>query len=80
MMKNYWEVLDKANLVGEGFFQSKNEHKTGGIFYGLFLAPNIKYSLTTDNYGVIQKHKTFKGFNDNKMLLDRSQYLKMTEG
>ena len=44
------------------------------------MAPNIKYSLTTDNYGVIQEHKTFKGFNDNKMLLDRSQYLKMTEG
>ena len=37
--KKYWDVLDKANLVGEGLCQGKNNYKTGGIFYGLFLAP-----------------------------------------
>ena len=36
--KKFWDVLDKANLV-EGLFQGKNAYKTGGIFYGLFLAP-----------------------------------------
>ena len=78
--KKYWDVLDKANLVGEDLCQGKNDYKTGGIFYGLFLAPKIKYCLTIDGYGIIQEHKTFKGFNDSKRLLDRSQYFKMIEG
>ena len=58
----------------------KKEYETGGIFYGLLLAPKIKYSLPLDNYGIIQEHKTFKGFNDSKQLLDRSQNFKMIEG
>ena len=78
--KKYWDVLDKANLVGEQLGQGKNDYKTGGIFYGLFLAPKIKYCLTIDDYGIIQGHKTFKGFNDSKRLLARSQYFKMIEG
>ena len=78
--KKYWDVLDKANLVGEDLCQGKNDCKTGGIFYGLFLAPKIKYCLTIDGYGIIQEHKTFKGFNDSKRLLNRSQYFNMKEG
>ena len=78
--KKYWDALDKANLVGEGLCQGENDYKTGGIFYGVFLAPKIKYCLTIDEYGIIQEHKTFKGFNDSKRLLDRSQYFKMIEG
>ena len=78
--KKYWDVLDKANLVGHELCQGKNDYKTGGIFYGLILAPKIKYCLTIDDYGIVQEHKTFKGFNDSKRLLDRSQYFKMIEG
>ena len=52
--KKYLDVFDKANLVG------KNDYETGGIFYGLFLAPKIKYVLTIDEYGIIQEHKTLK--------------------
>ena len=78
--KKYWDVLDKANLVAEELCPGKNDYKTGGIFYGLFLAPKIKYCLTIDDYGIIKEHKTFKGFNDSKRLLDRSQYFKMIEG
>ena len=55
--KNYWDVLDKDKLVGENLCQGKNDYETGGMFYGLFLAPKIKYCLTIDNYGVIQEHK-----------------------
>ena len=40
--KKYWDVLDKANLVGENLCQGKNDYKTGGIFYGLYLASKIK--------------------------------------
>ena len=78
--KKYWDVLDKANLVGEDLCQGKNDYKTGGIFYGLFLAPKIKYCLTIDDYGIIQEHKTFKGFNGSKRLLNRSQYFNMKKG
>ena len=78
--KKYWDVLDKANLVGKNLCQGKNDYKTGGIFYGLFLAPKIKYVLTIDHYGIIQQHMTFTGFNDSKRLLDRSQYFDMLNG
>ena len=77
---NYWDVLDKANLVGEQVCQGKNDYKTGGIFYGLYLAPKIKYCLTIYGYGIIKEHKTVEGYNDSKGLLDRSQYFKMIEG
>ena len=73
-------MLDKANLVGEGLGQRKKDYKTRGIFYGLFLAPKIKYCLTIDDYGIIQEHKTLKGFNDSNRLLNRSLYFKMIEG
>ena len=78
--KKYWDVLDKANLVVDNLCQGKNDYKTGGVFYGLYLAPKIKYCLTINEFGIIKEHKTFKGFNDSKRLLDRSQYIKMKEG
>ena len=77
--KKYWDVLDKANLVGDGLCQGKNDLKTGGNLYGLFLGPKVKYCLTIEDYGIIQEHKSFKGFNDCERLLDRSQYFNMKE-
>ena len=47
--KKYWDVLDKANLIGEGLCQVKKDYETGGIFYGLYLAPKAKYCLTIDD-------------------------------
>ena len=41
--KKYWDVLDKANLVGDNLCQGKNDYKTGGIFYGLYLASKVKF-------------------------------------
>ena len=78
--KKYWDALDKANLVGKYLCQGKNDYKTGGIFYRLFLAPKIKYVSTIDNFGIIQQHMTFKRFNESKRLLDRSQYFDMLDG
>ena len=78
--KKYWDVLDKANLVGKNLCQGKNDYNSGSVFYGLFLAPKIKYVLTIDDFGIIQQHMTFKRFNDSKRLLDRSQYFDMLDG
>ena len=66
-------MWDKTNLVGEGLCQGKNNYKTGSIFYGLIFTPKIKYCLTIDKFDIVQDHKTFRGFNDSKPLLDLSQ-------
>ena len=76
----HWEKLDKAGLVGKGLLQGKNDYGNGGIFYGLFLAPKIKYCLTINKYGVIDEHKTFKGFTNVSDNLDRKENFKMFEG
>ena len=73
-------VLDKLKLVGEELCQGKIDNKSGGVFYSLFLSPNIKYCLTIHKFGIIQEHKTFKSFNDSKRLLDRSEYFIVIEG
>ena len=30
--KKYWDVLEKANLIGENLCQGKNDNKSGGVF------------------------------------------------
>ena len=76
----HWDKLDKAGLVGKGLLQGKNDYKDGGIFYGLFLAPKIKYCLTINKYGVIDEHKTFKGFTNVSDDLGRKEYFNMYNG
>ena len=39
----HWDKLNEAGLVGKNQLQGKNDYKDGGIFYGLFLAPKMKY-------------------------------------
>ena len=60
----HWDKLSRAGLVGKNLLPGKNDYKDGGIFYGLFLAPKIKYCLTINKYAVIDENKTFKGFKD----------------
>ena len=75
----HWDKLDKAGLVGKNLLQGKNDFKDGGKFYGLFLAPKIKYCLTINKYGVIDEHKTFKGFTNVSDNLDRKEYFEMLD-
>ena len=67
-------------MVGKALLQGKNDHKDGGIIYGLFLAPKIKYCLTINKYGVFDEHKTFKGFTNMSDNLDEKEYFKMLDG
>ena len=76
----HWDNLDKAGLVGKELLQGKNDYKDGGIFFGLFLAPKIKYCFTVNKYGVIDEHKTFKGFTNVSDKLDRKKFFKMADG
>ena len=66
--------------VGKGLLQGKNDYKDGGIVFGLFLAPKIKHCLIVNKYGLIDEHKTFKGFTNVSDNLDRKEYLKMFNG
>ena len=75
-----WNKLDQAGLVGKNLLQGKNDYKDGGIFYGLFLAPKIKYCLIINKYGVISEKKTFKGFTNVSDKLDRKEYFNMADG
>ena len=72
-------MLDKTKLVGEEFFQGKNDYKSDGMFCGLFLAPKIKNCSNINKFGIVREHKTLKGFNKSKRFLDRFQYFKMIE-
>ena len=76
----HWDKLEKAGLVGKALLQEKNDYKDGGIFYGLFLAPKIMYCLTISKYGVIDEHKTFKGYTNVSDNLDRKECFKMLDG
>ena len=72
--------LDKVETIGREILQSKNDYKDGGIFYGLFLAPKIKYCLTINKYGVIDEHLTCKGFTAVSKNSDRKEYFDMFIG
>ena len=80
MENKHWNKLNKAGLVGKNRLQGKNDYKDGGTFYGLYLAPKIKCSLTINKYGVIDEHKTFKGFTKVSNDLDRKEYFFMADG
>ena len=75
-----WDKLQGGGLVGKNLLQGKNDYKDDGIFYALFLAPKIKYSLKINEYGVIDEHKCFKGFTNVSDNLDRREYFKMADG
>ena len=42
----HWNKLDNAGVVGKNRLQGKKDYQEGGIWYGLFLAPKIKFCLT----------------------------------
>ena len=46
----------------------------------MFLAPKIKYCLTITKFGVIDEHKTFKGFTNNSENLDKKECFEMFNG
>ena len=64
-------------MLGKNLLQGKNDYTDGGIFYGFFLAPNIKYCSTINRIGVIYEHKIFKRFTNVSDNLDRKEYFKM---
>ena len=48
-----YEILKTKGLIGKGLYQSKNDYGKGGILYGLFLAPKVKYFIVIDENGIL---------------------------
>ncbi|ESO85887.1 hypothetical protein LOTGIDRAFT_167641 [Lottia gigantea] len=44
----------------------KNDYGDGGIIFGLYLAPKVKYNIILTSDGVLKEKKTFKGYSNNK--------------
>ena len=69
-----------AGLVGKNLLQGENDYEDGGIFYGLFPARKIKYCLNTNKNGVLDEHKTFKGFSNVSDNVKRKECFKTASG
>ena len=65
MEKKILGCIGQSWIMGNNLCQGKNDYLSGGMFYSLFLAPKINYSLIFIESGFIENHKTFKGFNDS---------------
>ena len=70
----------KAGLVGKNRLQGKIEDRDGGIWYGSFLAPKVKYSQTIYKTGIIDEQKTFSRFTNVSYTLDSKEYFNMADG
>ena len=76
--KKNWDVLEKADLVGGNLGQGKNDYGNGGIIFGLFVAPKIKYCLVLKDDNTLEEKTTFKGFT--KSVLKSRDIFKLNEG
>ena len=73
-----YEILNSKGLVGNEMGQGKNDYGNGGIIYGLFLAPKVKYCITLNDDFILEEHKTFKGYTKQTTPVD--DYLKLEAG
>ena len=64
--KMQWNVLDEACLTWSNLCQCTIEYISGAIFSGLSLARKRKHCSTIFELGIVEEHKTFKGFNDSR--------------
>ena len=46
---------------------------------GSILAPKIKYCSTVNKFGIVDEHKTFKGFTNVSDNLDRKEFFNMAD-
>ena len=75
-----YEILKTEGLVGKDLYQSKNDYGTGGILFGLFLAPKIKYCIVVDENGILSQKTTFKGYDQKLVGLNFKDFLDLERG
>ncbi|ESO87226.1 hypothetical protein LOTGIDRAFT_154729 [Lottia gigantea] len=66
-----WDKLNEAGLVSENdYCKGKNDYDDGGIIYGLYLAPKVKYNIILTSDGILKEKKTFKGYSNDKIAVE----------
>ncbi|ESO99323.1 hypothetical protein LOTGIDRAFT_158410 [Lottia gigantea] len=76
---NNWDKLNEAGLVSENdYCKGKNDYGDGGIIFGLYLAPKVKYNIILTSDGVLKEKKTFKGYSKDKISVE--DYIRLASG
>ncbi|ESO91805.1 hypothetical protein LOTGIDRAFT_163165 [Lottia gigantea] len=74
-----WDKLNEGGLVSENdYCKGKNDYGDGGIIFGLYLAPKIKYNIILTSDGVLKEIKTFKGYSKDKITVQ--DYIRLANG
>ncbi|ESO90900.1 hypothetical protein LOTGIDRAFT_163788 [Lottia gigantea] len=74
-----WDKLNEAGLVSENeYSKGKNDYGDGGIIFGLYLAPKVKYNIILTSDGVLKEKKTFKGYSNYKIKVE--DYIQLASG
>ncbi|ESO90904.1 hypothetical protein LOTGIDRAFT_163792 [Lottia gigantea] len=67
--RSNWNKSNEAGLLSENdYCKGKNDYGDGGIIYGLYLAPKVKYDIILTS-GLREK-KTFKGYSNDKIAVE----------
>ena len=72
--------METKGLNGKNLYQWKNDYGKGGILYGLFLAPKIKYCIVIDENGILSPKTTFKRYDQNMVRLIFKEFLDLERG
>ncbi|ESP03444.1 hypothetical protein LOTGIDRAFT_171384 [Lottia gigantea] len=74
-----WDKLNDAGLVSENdYCKGKNDYGNGGIIFGLYLAPKVKYNIILTSDGILKEKKTFKGYSKDKISVE--DYIRLANG
>ncbi|ESO88843.1 hypothetical protein LOTGIDRAFT_165263 [Lottia gigantea] len=74
-----WDTLNESGLVSENdYCKGKNDYGDGGIIYGLYLAPKVKYNIILTSDGILKEKKTFKGYSNDKIAVE--DYIQLASG
>ncbi|ESP05598.1 hypothetical protein LOTGIDRAFT_152455 [Lottia gigantea] len=74
-----WDKLNEAGLVSENEnSKGKNDYGDGGIIFGLYLAPKVKYNIILTSDGILKEKKTFKGYSNYKIKVE--DYIQLASG
>ncbi|ESO88223.1 hypothetical protein LOTGIDRAFT_175895 [Lottia gigantea] len=60
------------------YCKGKNDYGDGGIIFGLYLAPKVKYNIVLTSDGVLKEKKTFKGYSNDKISVE--DYVQLASG
>ena len=78
--RNYWSDLVDNGFVGKFLGLGKNEYGNSGLIHAWFLAPNVKYCLVIDDFGVILAKRTFKCYSGEHRMIKLDEYISFSDG